>query len=107
MTDRATQLSDPDGWALAGQTPPGPAEPAHPTPPAPPRGARGRGLGTLLSASLLSAVLASTGTVAILERRLGAAPAATDTPTANGRTVTTTTSRRTSPPSSRRPASPS
>jgi len=75
VTDQATRPSDPDGWALGGSTPQAP------------RG-RGRGIGTLIGASLLSAVLASTGTVAILTGAIGVAPAA-PTPTANGRTVTT------------------
>jgi serine protease Do len=45
----------------------------------------GRGLAGLLAISLLSAVLASTGTAAVLERSSAADP----TPTAAGRTVTT------------------
>jgi S1-C subfamily serine protease len=49
----------------------------------------GRGLGRLLGVSLLSAVLASTGTTAILLGSLTSAPAATTTPPA-GRTVNVT-----------------
>jgi serine protease Do len=74
VTDQATRPSREDGRALGGSTPHAPRQ-------------RGRGFGALLGASLLSAVLASTGTVAILTGSL-AAPAAA-TPTANGRTITT------------------
>ncbi|HJP89446.1 MAG TPA: trypsin-like peptidase domain-containing protein [Candidatus Limnocylindrales bacterium] len=89
VTAQAPQPSDPDGWALAGPTLAGPADAAAPAPQAAPTlRARGRGLGTLIGASLLSAVLASTGTVAILTGAFGASPATT-TPTPNGRTVTT------------------
>src|SRR5207244_3599839 len=49
----------------------------------------GRGLAGLLGASLLSAVLASTGTAAVLVGT--AAPAAAPAPTANTRVVTTGT----------------
>jgi serine protease Do len=54
-----------------------------------PRSSRrgGRGLAGLLTVSLLSAVLASAGTVAVLETTILSAPAAS-TPAANGRTVT-------------------
>jgi serine protease Do len=78
VTDQATRPSDPDGRGLGGSL-------AALSPQ--PRG-RGRGLGTLVAASLLSATLASTGTVAILTGSIGVAPATT-IPTANGRTVTT------------------
>jgi S1-C subfamily serine protease len=77
VTDQATQPSRADGWGLGGSTTP-----------ESPRRSRARGMGTLLGASLLSAVLASTGTVAILTGTIGTAPTTT-TPTANGRTLTT------------------
>ena len=80
VTDQGTRPSDQDGWALGG--------PATATTPETPRRPRGRGLGTMLGASLLSAVLASTGTVAILTGALATPPTA-PTATANGRTVTT------------------
>jgi serine protease Do len=82
-TAQATRPSDEDGRALAGSTGSASA-PASASAPRP----RGRGFGALLGASLLSAVLASTGTVAILTGSLVAAPASA-APTANGRTVTT------------------
>ena len=50
----------------------------------------GRGLAGLLAVSLLSAVLASTGTVAVLQGSLASSPAASAA--ANGRTVTSVTS---------------
>jgi serine protease Do len=53
-----------------------------------PSRAGGRGVAGLLAASLLSAVFASTGTVAMLQGSL--ATAAPNTPTANARTVETT-----------------
>src|SRR3954469_12525121 len=84
VTEQATQPSHPDGWALAGFTP---AARSDGTRPEPPR-AGGRGIGALIGASVLSAVLASTGTVAILTGAIGAPPV-TSTPPANGRTVTT------------------
>jgi S1-C subfamily serine protease len=73
---------------------PEPAPPPRLDPPASdqePRPARrgGRGLGRLLAVSLLSAVLASTGTTAILLGSVGGVPAATTTP-ATGRTVNST-----------------
>ena len=89
VTDQATRPSDPDGRALGGLAAPTPmpAPPATQTPASPSRG-RWRGLGTLLGASLLSAIFASTSTVAILSGSLATAPpSATSTP--NGRTVTT------------------
>jgi S1-C subfamily serine protease len=82
VTEQATQPSDVDGWGLAGPAQRSTQQPA-------PRRPRGRGIGTLIGASLLSAVLASTGTVAILTGSIGAAPSTTTTPPANGRTVTT------------------
>jgi serine protease Do len=51
----------------------------------------GRGLVGLISVSLMSAVLASAGTVALISGSLNTSPSAA-TPTANGRTVTTATS---------------
>jgi S1-C subfamily serine protease len=51
----------------------------------------GRGLAGLVSVSLLSAVLASAGTVALINGSLNTSPSAA-TPTANGRTVNTATS---------------
>jgi serine protease Do len=76
VTDRATRPSDPDGRG------PGGAE-------ANPRRRRGGGIGTLVGASLLSAVLASTGTVAVLTGAVGGGPATSPSAAANGRTVTT------------------
>jgi serine protease Do len=87
VTDQATRPSDPDGRGLGGFAAPMPTTAPTPTTTPQPRG-RDRGLGTLLGASLLSAVLASTGTVAILTGSLATAPA-TGSPTANGRTITT------------------
>jgi len=75
VTDRATRPSDPDGRVPGGND-------------LGPRRSRGRGLGTLIGASVLSAVLASTGTVAILTGAFGASTP-TPTQTATGRTVTT------------------
>jgi len=72
-----------------------PAPPPRLDPPASDQAPRpsptgGRGLGRLLAVSLLSAVLASTGTTAILLTASAGAPAATQAPTAAGRTVNTT-----------------
>ena len=53
-----------------------------------PSSSGGRGLGGVVAASFLSAILASAGTVAILTGSLVSTPA-TASPTANGRTVTT------------------
>ena len=64
--------------------PPRPDDPVADREPRPTRKG-GRGLAGLLGASLLSAVLASTGTVAVLTH--GAAPAATGSPAADSRTV--------------------
>jgi S1-C subfamily serine protease len=83
-TDQAPRPADEAGRAVGGPPLAGPPSPE----PGPGRRARGRGLGTLVGASLLSAVLASTGTVAILTGSLATTPATT-APTANGRTVTT------------------
>ncbi|HJW22424.1 MAG TPA: trypsin-like peptidase domain-containing protein, partial [Candidatus Limnocylindrales bacterium] len=74
-----------------GLTPPQP-DPATAPVPRPPRG--GRGLAGLLAASLLSAVLASTGTAAILTASLGGAPAPASSgasPTSNATVVNQTT----------------
>lgn len=93
-TDQATRPSDMGGRGLGGSDVGGPdvggdtssgdtrtSERRSP-------GRRGRGIGTLLGSSILSAVLASTGTVAVLTGTIGAAPGATSSgPT--GRTVTT------------------
>ena len=87
VTDQATRPSDPDGRDLGGLAPAAPASPAAPLAPLAPRRG-GRGLGALLGASFLSAILASTGTIAILTGSFGAAPA-TESPAANGRTVNT------------------
>ena len=90
-TDQGTRPSDMDGRALGGSTDPmfAPAWPVESRgdDDTRPRG-RGRGFLALFGASLLSAVLASAGTVAILTGSLGSQP--TTTPTgATGRTVTT------------------
>ena len=76
-------------------TPPSDVDPVPPprldssVPDVAPRSSRkgGRGLAGLLAVSVLSAVLASAGTVAVLETTILNAPAAS-TPAANGRTVT-------------------
>ena len=91
MTDIGSEHPDIEPLTLSAE--PEPAPPPRLDPPASdqePRPARtgGRGLGRLLVTSLLSAVLASTGTTAIL-LNAASSPAATATPPA-ARTVTTT-----------------
>ena len=85
MTDQTTEHphAQPHAEPLADPTP-GPLADRAPRP----SRAGGRGLAGLLAVSLISAVVASTGTTALLLGYLDG-PAAASSPTANGRTVAT------------------
>jgi thiamine biosynthesis lipoprotein len=82
-------VTEPDMFQ-AGQLPPPQLEPAASPAPRSPR-AGGRGLAGLLGISLLSAVLASGGTVAVLTSTLRAPAAATPASTSNATSVSQTT----------------
>ncbi len=91
-TDPSPATTAPSTVDLSSDTDVEPAPPPRPDAPVADRDPRptrqgGRGLAGLLGASLLSAVLASTGTAAVLLAT--AAPAATPAPIANTRAVTT------------------
>ena len=83
-------LSFPEPSSPTGELPPPQPAPVVMPDPRPSR-AGGRGLAGLLGVSLLSAVLASTGTAAVLSANLGAGSTGSPAATTNATTVKTTT----------------